>query len=354
MTLCVEKADAARLMTEGCDDRIVLEPETGLNRYYSAPYPRELIAYASSTANDISAAALRARGAVLAETGAAPDAGVYRERLEGMRARIRAAYGVGDGRGGRLRALGHRSRICRAGAGRGTRAGRDQRDPARRGRGRHAAASIRRTAAISPTRPRSARAVTPGAPVPGLGDATLDLIDIPVRDRMGRVTAVDLYRRADGRLDRRRPRRRPAQPRPYRPRLEDRADPALARRRRRPVRAPWRCRDPGRRRLPGADHQRRGRRLSRARRDRLRHRLQVHGRPAVQRLRPGPRGAGAARAAASRRARHHLPPRRMAGGLARRRGVARQRQYRPAAAARSLACSSSSASRRWTTRRSGG
>ena len=37
MTVCVEKSDAARLMTEGGDDRIVLDPETGLNRYYSAP-----------------------------------------------------------------------------------------------------------------------------------------------------------------------------------------------------------------------------------------------------------------------------------------------------------------------------
>ena len=29
-------------MTGGCDDRIVLKPETGLNRYYSAPYPRDV------------------------------------------------------------------------------------------------------------------------------------------------------------------------------------------------------------------------------------------------------------------------------------------------------------------------
>ena len=57
MTVCVEIPDSVRLMTEGGDARLVLNPETGLNRYYSAPRPREIVAYASSPANDISAAA---------------------------------------------------------------------------------------------------------------------------------------------------------------------------------------------------------------------------------------------------------------------------------------------------------
>src|SRR5688572_29666469 len=96
MTICVEKPDAAQLMTEGCDARIVLKPETGLNRYYSAPRPSEVIAYASSTANDISAAAFARVEAVLADIGATPAAPVYAARLEAMRARIRAAYGVPD------------------------------------------------------------------------------------------------------------------------------------------------------------------------------------------------------------------------------------------------------------------
>ena len=45
----------ARLMTCGGDARITIDPASGANRYMSTPYPRRLIAYASSTANDISA-----------------------------------------------------------------------------------------------------------------------------------------------------------------------------------------------------------------------------------------------------------------------------------------------------------
>ncbi len=41
-------------MTTGGDARIVLRRETGLNNYHSAPRPSGVLAYASSTANDIS------------------------------------------------------------------------------------------------------------------------------------------------------------------------------------------------------------------------------------------------------------------------------------------------------------
>ena len=51
-------SELTRLMTTGGDARIVLNPETGLNRYFSAPRPSGVLAYASSTANDISAEAL--------------------------------------------------------------------------------------------------------------------------------------------------------------------------------------------------------------------------------------------------------------------------------------------------------
>jgi hypothetical protein len=186
MTLCVEKADAASLMTEGCDDRIVLKPDTGLNRYHSAPYPRELIAYASSTANDISAAAFARAEAVLAQTGAAPVAGVYRERLEKLRARIRAAYRVaGDVEvvfapsGTDLEYVALALVAGRAPG--GTNAvllGADE-----VGTGCIHSAHGRYFANETALCVR----VTPGATVPGLGDATLDLVDIPVRDRMGRV-----------------------------------------------------------------------------------------------------------------------------------------------------------------------
>ena len=85
MNLCVDKPDAERLMTSGGDARLILAPETGLNRYYSAPRPSGALAYASSTANDISAAAYARAEAVLAELGAAPAPAVYAARLEAMR-----------------------------------------------------------------------------------------------------------------------------------------------------------------------------------------------------------------------------------------------------------------------------
>jgi hypothetical protein len=80
-------------MTRGGDARTVLDPVTGLNRYSSAPYPRDVLAFASSTANDLSPEAdewLRDRfpaGAAALEDGAA-----YAECLDGLRATIRDAY----------------------------------------------------------------------------------------------------------------------------------------------------------------------------------------------------------------------------------------------------------------------
>src|SRR3954452_19665177 len=94
MTPSAAPPDPARLMTEGGDARIRLDPDTGLNRYFSAPRPRDLIAYASSTANDISAAAYRRAEQVLAEIGPDPSPATYCERLEALRARIRAAYAL--------------------------------------------------------------------------------------------------------------------------------------------------------------------------------------------------------------------------------------------------------------------
>jgi hypothetical protein len=97
MTMRIRAPDAARLMVEGGDARLHLDPATGLNRYYSAPAPRDVLAYASSTANDISPAAYDHVSAVLAEIGGEPSAALYAERLEQLRARIRLAYGVADG-----------------------------------------------------------------------------------------------------------------------------------------------------------------------------------------------------------------------------------------------------------------
>tara|TARA_Y100000815_G_scaffold236262_1_gene229373 strand:+ start:164 stop:628 length:465 start_codon:yes stop_codon:yes gene_type:complete len=44
-------------LTTGGDARITLDREPGLNRYLAAPYPRRSLAFASSTANDMSQAA---------------------------------------------------------------------------------------------------------------------------------------------------------------------------------------------------------------------------------------------------------------------------------------------------------
>lgn len=89
---------AARLMTEGGDARIRLDPASGLNRYHSAPRPSSVLAYASSTANDISADALAHVTARLAQI--APDGVMegeaYARALEALRGRIRRAYGVAD------------------------------------------------------------------------------------------------------------------------------------------------------------------------------------------------------------------------------------------------------------------
>jgi len=82
-------------MTRGGDARIVLDPETGLNRYFSAPFPRDVLAFASSTANDISPGAHAylkerfPRGVQSLETGQG-----YAAILDELRAEVRAAYAL--------------------------------------------------------------------------------------------------------------------------------------------------------------------------------------------------------------------------------------------------------------------
>src|SRR5687768_17640096 len=82
---------AISLLSSGGDSRITLDPETGLNKYLSGPYPRTTLAYASSTANDMSLAAF-AHVAGLAAGGSGDD----EARLDRLRARLRAAYRLPD------------------------------------------------------------------------------------------------------------------------------------------------------------------------------------------------------------------------------------------------------------------
>lgn len=82
-------AELIAMLSSGGDARIVLDPASGLNRYLSAPYPRRTLAFASSTANDISAAAFE-HLLVLQHKGAAG----YAAQLDALGRRVLAAYGV--------------------------------------------------------------------------------------------------------------------------------------------------------------------------------------------------------------------------------------------------------------------
>jgi hypothetical protein len=82
---------AIALLSRGGDSRITLDPETGLNKYLSGPYPRTTLAYASSTANDMSRAAFAHVTALAAEASGDDEA-----RLERLRTRLRAAYRLAE------------------------------------------------------------------------------------------------------------------------------------------------------------------------------------------------------------------------------------------------------------------
>jgi hypothetical protein len=179
-------ADATALMTTGGDARIVLRPETGLNRYHSAPRPSAVLAYASSTANDVSAEAFAHAEALLEEIGADLSGAAYAARLEALRGRIRRAYAVaGDvdivfapsGTDLEYVAL-----ACAAGRATG---------------GTHnillGADEVGSGCVHSAFGRYFARetalgvATAPGEPVPGLGETLVELIDVPVRDGEGRA-----------------------------------------------------------------------------------------------------------------------------------------------------------------------
>jgi hypothetical protein len=177
---------AASLMTEGGDGRIRLDPETGLNRYFSAPRPRDILAYASSTANDISPDAFAEAERALDALGFEPAAEDYRARLEALRARIRSAYALEDDVAIVFAPSGtdleYVALACvRGRAPNGTNAILLGADEVGSGciQSAHGLYFANETALDL--------GVTQGDPVAGLGGANVDLIDIAVRDRMGRV-----------------------------------------------------------------------------------------------------------------------------------------------------------------------
>ncbi len=75
-------------LASGGDARITLRPDSGLNKYLSAPYPRQVLAYSSSTVSDISEDAF-AHLLSLTQSGASPS---YCDRLAALKTRILAAY----------------------------------------------------------------------------------------------------------------------------------------------------------------------------------------------------------------------------------------------------------------------
>ncbi len=79
-------------LAAGGDARIALDPATGLNKYLSAPHPRDLLVYSSSTVSDISSEAF----AHLLAVEGADEAQSYSELLEGLKSRLLAAYGLRD------------------------------------------------------------------------------------------------------------------------------------------------------------------------------------------------------------------------------------------------------------------
>ena len=84
-------------MTQGGDARIVLDRDTYLNRYSSGPYPRDVLALASSTANDLSADAAAYLVQKFGDDAANLNAGAaYAKALDHNRTQIQRAYNLGD------------------------------------------------------------------------------------------------------------------------------------------------------------------------------------------------------------------------------------------------------------------
>lgn len=173
----------AEVLSTGGDARIILDPVRHTNRYYAAPYPQGVLAYASSTANDISADAFdHLRTVVDADYGAA---------LDGLRARIRVAYGLADdveivfaASGTDLEYVALACVADRAAAIHNVLLGADEVGSGcvHSAHGRYFAGE---TALGCP--------VEPGTPVSGLAER-VGLVDIPVRDTLGHAFASSAIR----------------------------------------------------------------------------------------------------------------------------------------------------------------
>lgn len=86
----------SRMLTAGGDRRIWVPAGGDVNVYGASPFPREMLGFAASTANDISLGAFEHLRGVVAdwEPGQALSGAAYASALEAMRGRIRAAYAL--------------------------------------------------------------------------------------------------------------------------------------------------------------------------------------------------------------------------------------------------------------------
>ena len=89
----------SHLLTIGGDERIVPAQADGTNKYFSSPFPRQTVTYASSTANDISQPAFDHLCDFVADHGLNADmVGTdYAGHLSVLRDRIAVAYGLPKG-----------------------------------------------------------------------------------------------------------------------------------------------------------------------------------------------------------------------------------------------------------------
>jgi hypothetical protein len=195
---------AGRLLTEGGDARIRLVPGTGRNLYMSSPVPVGVLAYASSTANDISADAFAHvcdRLADFAPHGTMTPA-AYAAALDDLRNRIRRAYGVaGDtavlfaASGTDLEYLGLALAQGRAPGGvTNILLGADEVGSGciHSAKGEYFADETARGVAVAK-----------GLPLPGMAAGSVDLVPIPVRDPAGRAfTSAEMTAAIDAAVER--------------------------------------------------------------------------------------------------------------------------------------------------------
>lgn len=84
-----------RMLATGGDKRIRIAPGASTNMYGASPFPREMLAYAATTANDISLEAFEHLGQVIKTwPDGAMDGRGYAAALDGLRDTLRQAYGL--------------------------------------------------------------------------------------------------------------------------------------------------------------------------------------------------------------------------------------------------------------------